>query len=77
MKCELEEFGVVTKQLETALIKSYNKLSSHDKVKIVYLVRLAESTLEKRNRKTWHLHVHMIPRTTLMKKKCVSGWKIA
>ncbi len=73
-KKELQEFGVVTCRLENALKVSYDKIYPGDKVKIIYLVRLGESTLGRRPQ--WHLHYHMIPRTASVKKK-YWGWKIA
>ncbi len=68
---ETEEFGVVTSRLENALTKAYDRMCPHDKVKIVYLVRLGESTLARGP--NWHLHYHMIPRTVSMKHR---GWHI-
>ncbi len=42
---ELEEFGVVSERLETALRRSLDAMVPDDPVGIVYLVRLGESTL--------------------------------
>ncbi len=70
---ELEEFGIVTQRLESALTTAYNTLYVDDKVEIAYVVRLGESTLARRAE--WHLHWHVVPRTASMKRKC-DGWDI-
>ncbi len=70
---ELEEFGIVVQRLEGALTATYNALHIDDKIEIVYLVRLGESTLGELAE--WHLHWHVVPRTLSMKGKC-DGWEI-
>ena len=70
---ELKEFGIMAQRLEDALVETYNASHADDKIEIVYLVRLGESTLEERAE--WHLHWHMVPRTSSMKHKC-EGWDI-
>ena len=70
---ELRDFGRVAQRLENVLVTTYNASNMDDKIEIVYLVRLGESTLGKGAQ--WHLHWHMIPRTSSMKKKC-EGWDI-
>jgi len=72
---ELEEFGSVVTRLEGALLTSYNSIHPGDKIEIVYLVRLGESTLGEKAE--WHLHYHLIPRTVSMKQKCegMDIWK--
>lgn len=71
---ELKEFGIASERVERALIQAYNIVYPTDKVEIVYLARLAESTLGELPE--WHLHWHMTPRTPTMKKNCVLGWNI-
>ena len=70
---ELKEFGIIAQRLEDALVTTYNESHAEDKIEIVYLVRLGESTLGERAE--WHLHWHMVPRTSSMKHKC-EGWDI-
>jgi diadenosine tetraphosphate (Ap4A) HIT family hydrolase len=70
---ELEEFGIMAQRLEEALVATYNASHADDKIEIVYFVRLGESTLGEGAE--WHLHWHMIPRTSSMKHKC-EGWDI-
>ncbi len=70
---ELEEFGVATKRLENALRTAHDAMNPSDQIELVYLVRLGESTLAKPAE--WHLHCHMVPRTSSMRKKC-EGWDI-
>ncbi len=70
---ESKEFGIMAQRLENALVTTYNASHADDKIEIVYLVRLGESTLGERAE--WHLHWHMIPRTFSMKHKC-EGWDI-
>ncbi len=70
---ELKEFGIITQRLEDALVTTYNALHPDDKIEIVYLVRLGESTLGERAE--WHLHWHLVPRTSSTKSKC-EGWNI-
>jgi diadenosine tetraphosphate (Ap4A) HIT family hydrolase len=70
---ELKEFGVIARRLEDALVTTYNASHIDDRIEIVYLVRLGESTLGKR--REWHLHWHLVPRTSSMKQKC-DGWDI-
>ncbi len=72
-KEELEEFGVVAERLEDALKRSYDAMSPDDRVEIVYMVRLGESTLA--TPADWHLHCHLLARTASMKQKC-EGWDI-
>jgi diadenosine tetraphosphate (Ap4A) HIT family hydrolase len=70
---ELKEFGIMAQRLEDTLFTTYNALYVDDKIEIVYLVRLGESTLGERAE--WHLHWHLVPRTSSMKQKC-EGWEI-
>ena len=70
---ELKEFGLIAQRLEDALVTTYNASHVDDKIEIVYLVRLGESTLVRRAE--WHLHWHLVPRTSSMKRKC-EGWEI-
>jgi diadenosine tetraphosphate (Ap4A) HIT family hydrolase len=70
---ELKEFGIMVQTLENALVTTYNASHANDKIEIVYLVRLGESTLGERAE--WHLHWHLVPRTSSMKHKC-EGWGI-
>src|SRR5713101_7470151 len=70
---ELEELGIVAQRLEDALVTAYNSLHVDDKIEIVYLVRLGESTLG--GGAEWHLHWHLVPRTSSMKGKC-EGWDV-
>jgi diadenosine tetraphosphate (Ap4A) HIT family hydrolase len=70
---ELEEFGSMAQRLEEALVTTYNASHADDKIEIIYLVRLGESTLGERAE--WHLHWHLVPRTFSMKHKC-EGWDI-
>ncbi len=70
---ELQGFGVVANRLENALKKVHNAMRPSDQIEIVYLVRLGESTLAKPAE--WHLHCHMVPRTSSMRKRC-EGWDI-
>jgi len=70
---ELEDFGLVAQRLENALVSTYNSSHADDKIEIVYLVRLGESTLG--DKAEWHLHWHMVPRTSSMKHEC-EGWDI-
>src|SRR5713226_3846527 len=70
---ELREFGIMAQRLEDALVITYNALHADDKIEIVYLVRLGESTLGESAE--WHLHWHLVPRTSSMKRKC-EGWEI-
>jgi diadenosine tetraphosphate (Ap4A) HIT family hydrolase len=70
---ELEEFGIVAQKLEDELVTTYNASHVDDKIEIVYLVRLGESTLGEGAE--WHLHWHMVPRTSALKGKC-EGWDI-
>lgn len=70
---ELGEFGIIAQRVEGALVATYNVLHVDDKIEIVYLVRLGESTLGKGAE--WHLHWHLVPRTSSMKQKC-EGWDI-
>jgi diadenosine tetraphosphate (Ap4A) HIT family hydrolase len=65
---ELKEFGIMAQRLEDTLFTTYNALYVDDKIEIVYLVRLGESTLGERAE--WHLHWHLVPRTSSMKQKC-------
>ena len=65
---ELQEFGVASERLETALKTAYDAMHSSDQIEIVYLVRLGESTLARPTE--WHLHCHMVPRTSSMRKRC-------
>ena len=51
---ELEEFGVASERLETALKAAYDAMHSSDQIEIVYLVRFGESTLARPA--DWHLH---------------------
>jgi diadenosine tetraphosphate (Ap4A) HIT family hydrolase len=71
---ELKEFGIMAQRLEDALVTTYNASHAHDKIEIVYLVRLGESTLGE-GAAEWHLHWHLVPRTFSMKRKC-EGWDI-
>jgi len=70
---ELREFGVTVQRLEDALFTTSNAWYVDDKIEIVYLVRLGESTLGEKAE--WHLHWHLVPRTSSMKHKC-EGWDI-
>ncbi len=70
---ELKEFGIISRRLEVALVTTFNALHVDDKIEIVYLVRLGESTLGEKAE--WHLHWHLVPRTSSMKHKC-EGWNI-
>ncbi len=70
---ELEEFGIVTARLENALKTAFDAMHPTDRVEIVYLVRLGESTLARPA--LLHLHYHMVPRTSSMKQRC-EGWEI-
>jgi len=70
---ELKEFGIMAQRLEDALVTTYNASHVDDKIEIVYLVRLGESTLGERAE--WHLHWHVVPRTSSLKGKC-EGWDI-
>jgi diadenosine tetraphosphate (Ap4A) HIT family hydrolase len=70
---ELKEFGIMAQRREEALVATYNASHADDKIEIVYLVRLGESTLGERAE--WHLHWHLVPRTSSMKHKC-EGWDI-
>ena len=72
-KIELEEFGVSMQRLERALKRAYDSMFPNDIVEIVYLVRLGESTLA--TPAEWHVHLHVLPRTFSMRKKC-DGWDI-
>jgi len=71
---ELREFGGVSQRLETALKRACDSMFFGDRVEIVYVVRLAESTVERRPQ--WHLHWHMIPRTRSMGRMGALGWNI-
>jgi diadenosine tetraphosphate (Ap4A) HIT family hydrolase len=64
---ELKEFGIMAQRLENALVTTYNASHADDKIEIVSLVRLGESTLVERAE--WHLHWHLVPRTSSMKQK--------
>ena len=70
---ELREFGVASGRLEAALKTAYDAMHPSDQIEIVYLVRLGESTLARPAE--WHLHCHMVPRTSSMRKRC-EGWEI-
>jgi len=70
---ESKEFGIMVQRLENALVTTYNASHADDKIEIVYLVRLGESTLVERAE--WHLHWHLVPRTSSLKGKC-EGWDI-
>lgn len=70
---ELKEFGIVAQSLEDALVATYNASHVNDEIEIVYLFRLGESTL--REGAKWHLHWHLVPRTSSMKQKC-EGWDV-
>ena len=70
---ELRDFGSVAQRVENALVTTYNVSHMNDKIEIVYLVRLGESTLGEKAE--WHLHWHLVPRTSSMKKSC-EGWDI-
>jgi diadenosine tetraphosphate (Ap4A) HIT family hydrolase len=70
---ELKDFGIIDQTLEDALVTTYNASHEDDKIEIVYLVRLGESTLGERAE--WHLHWHLVPRTSSMRHKC-EGWEI-
>ena len=70
---ELKEFGIMVQRLENALVTAYNASHADDKIEIAYLVRLGESTLGKGAE--WHLHWHLVPRTSSLKGKC-KGWDI-
>ena len=70
---ELRDFGREAQRIENALIATYNASNPDDEIEIVYLVRLGESTLG--GGAEWHLHWHLVPRTSSMKKKC-EGWDI-
>lgn len=70
---ELRDFGRVAQRIENALITTYIESHLDDKIEIVYLVRLGESTLGEGAE--WHLHWHLVPRTSSLKKKC-EGWDI-
>jgi diadenosine tetraphosphate (Ap4A) HIT family hydrolase len=70
---ELKEFGIMAQRLEDVLVTTYNALHADNKIEIVYLVRLGESTLGERAE--WHLHWHLVPRTSALKGKC-EGWDI-
>jgi diadenosine tetraphosphate (Ap4A) HIT family hydrolase len=70
---ELKEFGIMVQRIEDALVTTYNASHLDDMIEIVYLVRLGESTLGERAE--WHLHWHLVPRTSSMKHKC-EGWEI-
>jgi diadenosine tetraphosphate (Ap4A) HIT family hydrolase len=70
---ELKEFGIMVQRLENALVTTYNASHVDDKIEIVYLIRLGESTLGARAE--WHLHWHLVPRTSSLKGKC-EGWDI-
>lgn len=70
---ELKEFGIMMQRLEDSLVTTYNASHVDDKIEIVYLVRLGESTLGEKAE--WHIHWHMVPRTASMKHKC-EGWDI-
>jgi diadenosine tetraphosphate (Ap4A) HIT family hydrolase len=70
---ELKEFGIMVQKLEDAFVTTYNASHVDDKIEIVYLVRLGESTLGEKPE--WHLHWHLVPRPSSMKHKC-NGWDI-
>ena len=70
---ELRDFGPIAQHVENALVTTYNTSHPDDKIDIVYLVRLGESTLGEEAE--WHLHWHLVPRTASMKKRC-EGWDI-
>jgi diadenosine tetraphosphate (Ap4A) HIT family hydrolase len=70
---ELKDFGIMAQTLEDALVTTYNASHLEDRIEIVYLVRLGESTLGERAE--WHLHWHLVPRTSSMRHKC-EGWEI-
>lgn len=70
---ELKDFGIMVQRLEDALVTTYNASHVDDRIEIVYLVRLGESTLGEGAE--WHLHWHLVPRTSSMKHKC-EGWDI-
>ena len=70
---ELREFGIIAQRIEDALVTTYNASHVDDMIEIVYLVRLGESTLGERAE--WHLHWHLVPRTSSVKHKC-EGWDI-
>jgi diadenosine tetraphosphate (Ap4A) HIT family hydrolase len=70
---ELQEFGVVTNRLESALRTAHDAMRNSDQIEIVYLVRLGEST--RARPAEWHLHYHMVPRTSSMRQRC-EGWDI-
>jgi diadenosine tetraphosphate (Ap4A) HIT family hydrolase len=70
---ELKEFGIMAQRLEEALVATYNASHADDKIEIVYLVRLGGSTLGEAAE--WHLHWHIVPRTSSMKHEC-EGWDI-
>ena len=70
---ELKDFGIMAQRIEDALVTTYNASHVDDKIEIVYLVRLGESTLG--GGAEWHLHWHLAPRTFSMKDKC-NGWDI-
>jgi diadenosine tetraphosphate (Ap4A) HIT family hydrolase len=42
---ELKDFGIMAQRLENALVTTYDASHTDDKIEIVYLVRLGESTL--------------------------------
>ncbi len=70
---ELKEFGIIVQKLEDWLVTTYNASHGDDKIDIVYLVRLGESTLGEGAE--WHIHWHMVPRTSSIKNKG-EGWDI-
>jgi diadenosine tetraphosphate (Ap4A) HIT family hydrolase len=65
---ELKDFGIMAQRIEDALVTTYNASHVDDKIEIVYLVRLGESTLG--GGAEWHLHWHLAPRPFSMKDKC-------
>jgi len=70
---ELKEFGIMVQRLENTLVTTYNASHADDQIEIVYLVRLGKPTLVERAE--WHLHWHLVPRTSSMKQKS-EGWDI-
>jgi len=70
---ELKDFGPIVQRLELALVRAYNASHPKDKIELVHLVRLGESTLGEKAE--WHLHWHMVPRTSSTKPE-LAGWDI-